>query len=98
MPWCSTLKTTILLGSCRITLLSISNICVTSTPAITGKVPYLVALVALMGARAIVVKMALGALGEVSPIGFLLTSPHIVYLGYILLLEGLLLVSMVVSG
>ncbi|GKD31047.1 hypothetical protein Tco_1241825 [Tanacetum coccineum] len=98
MPWCSTLKTTIPFGSCPIALLSISNICVASTPAIAGKVPYLVALVALLGARAIVVKMALGALGQVSPIGFLLTSPHIVDLGYILLLEGLLLVSMIVSG
>ncbi|GJY29147.1 hypothetical protein Tco_0404914 [Tanacetum coccineum] len=83
-------------GSCPIALLSISNICVASTPAITGKVPYLVSLVALLGAQAIMVKMALGALGQVSPIGFLLTSPHIVDLGYILLLEGLLLVSMVV--
>ncbi|GJZ49938.1 hypothetical protein Tco_0604128 [Tanacetum coccineum] len=69
------LKTTIPLGSCPIALLSISNICVASTPIIAGKVPYLVALVALLDARAIVVKMALGALGKVSPIGFLHTIP-----------------------
>ncbi|GKF46914.1 hypothetical protein Tco_0136716 [Tanacetum coccineum] len=98
MPWCSTLKITIPFGSCPIALLGISNICVARTSAIAGKMPYLIALVALLGARAIVMKMALGALGQASPIGFLLTSSHIVDLGYILLLEGLLLVSMVVSG
>ncbi|GJR21572.1 hypothetical protein Tco_0970099 [Tanacetum coccineum] len=57
-------------------LLSISNICVTSTPAIASKVPYFVALVALLGARAIVVKMALGALRQRSPIR-LLSSVHV---------------------
>ncbi|GKA31710.1 hypothetical protein Tco_0718015 [Tanacetum coccineum] len=67
MPWCSTLKTTIPFGSCPIALLSISNIYVSSTPAIVGKVPYLVALVALLGARDIVVKMALGVLGQIFP-------------------------------
>ncbi|GKG35963.1 hypothetical protein Tco_0443641, partial [Tanacetum coccineum] len=95
---CSTLKTIIPLGSCPIALLSISNVCVASAPAIAGKVPYLIALVALLGARAIMVKMALDALGQGSPVGFLLTSPHIVELCDILPLEGLLLVSMVVSG
>ncbi|GKG44121.1 hypothetical protein Tco_0483214, partial [Tanacetum coccineum] len=78
--------------------LSISNVCVVSTPAIAGKVPYLVALVALLGVRAIVVKMALGALGQRSPIRLLFAYPHIVDLGDILPLEGLLLVTMVVSG
>ncbi|GJW23295.1 hypothetical protein Tco_0033917 [Tanacetum coccineum] len=97
MPWCSTLKTTIPLGSCLIALLSISNVCVASTPAIAGKVPYLIALVALLDARVIVVKMALGALGQMSPIGFLLTSPHIVDLGDILPLEGFVVCDHVVS-
>ncbi|GKG54056.1 hypothetical protein Tco_0557579, partial [Tanacetum coccineum] len=55
-----------------------------------SKVPYLVA---LLSTRAIKVKMALGALGQVSPIGFILTSPHIVDLGDILLFEGLLLIT-----
>ncbi|GKG46660.1 hypothetical protein Tco_0501506, partial [Tanacetum coccineum] len=62
------------------------------TPAIAGKVPYLVTLVALLSTRAIVVKMALG-------IAWLLfTRPHIVDLGDILSLEGLLLMTMVVYG
>ncbi|GJW22595.1 hypothetical protein Tco_0033217 [Tanacetum coccineum] len=91
------LKTTISLRSCPIALLSISNICVTSTPAIASKMPYFVALVALLGARAIVVKMALGALGQRSPIRLPFACPHIVDLGDILPLEGLLLVTMVVS-
>ncbi|GKF20960.1 hypothetical protein Tco_0069598, partial [Tanacetum coccineum] len=43
-----------------------------------GKVPYLVALVALLSTRAMVVKMALGALGQRSPIRLLFTYPHIV--------------------
>ncbi|GKC33221.1 hypothetical protein Tco_1040515, partial [Tanacetum coccineum] len=98
MPWCSTLKTTIPFRSCPIALLSISNICVASTPAIAGKVPYLVALVALLGARAIVVKMTLVALGQRSPIWLFFACPHIVDLGDILPLKGLLLVTMVVSG
>ncbi|GKG37692.1 hypothetical protein Tco_0456915, partial [Tanacetum coccineum] len=87
MPWCSTLKTTI-------SLLSISNICITSTPAIASKMPYFVALVAFLGARAIVVKMALDALGQRSPIRLPFTCPRIVDLGDILPLEGLLLVAM----
>ncbi|GJV13008.1 hypothetical protein Tco_1354549 [Tanacetum coccineum] len=98
MPVCSTLKTTISLGGCPIALLSISNIPVTSIPAITSKVPYFVALVAPPGAWAIVVKMALSAFGQRSPIRLPFACPHIVDLGYILPLEGLLLVTMVVSG
>ncbi|GKC78025.1 hypothetical protein Tco_1128799 [Tanacetum coccineum] len=60
--------------------------------------PYFVTLVAPLGARAIVVKMELGALGQRSPIMLLFSCPHIVHLGNILPLEGLLLVTMVVSG
>ncbi|GJR80855.1 hypothetical protein Tco_0151640 [Tanacetum coccineum] len=68
-----------------------------STPAVSGKVPYLVALVALLSTRDIVVEVELGALGQISPIGLLLTSSHVVDLGDILLFEGLLLMTMVVS-
>ncbi|GJY63816.1 hypothetical protein Tco_0465276 [Tanacetum coccineum] len=75
MPWCSTLKTTISFVGCPIALLSISNICVTSTPAIASKVPYFVTLVAPLGARAIMVKMALGAFGQRSPISLLSAVP-----------------------
>ncbi|GKE21433.1 putative reverse transcriptase domain-containing protein [Tanacetum coccineum] len=64
----SVLKTTVPLGGCPIAFLSTGNICVSRTPAVAGKVPYLIALVALLGAWAIVVKMALGALGQVSPL------------------------------
>ncbi|GJZ31227.1 hypothetical protein Tco_0576274 [Tanacetum coccineum] len=64
----SVLKTTVPLGGCPIAFLSTGNICVSRTPAVAGKVPYLIALVALLGAWAIVVKMALGALGQVSPV------------------------------
>ncbi|GJX89941.1 hypothetical protein Tco_0343267 [Tanacetum coccineum] len=46
----------------------VSNICVTSISAIASKVPYLVALVAPLGARAIVVEMAPVALWQGSPI------------------------------
>ncbi|GKG60551.1 hypothetical protein Tco_0614113, partial [Tanacetum coccineum] len=56
------------------------------------------ALMAPLGARAIVVEMALGALGQRSPIRLPFVCPHIVDLGDILPLEGLLLVTMVVSG
>ncbi|GJZ56976.1 hypothetical protein Tco_0612470 [Tanacetum coccineum] len=98
MSWSFTFKTTIPFGICPIALLSINTICVARTPAVAGKVPYLVALVALLSTRAIVMKMALCALGQRSPIRFLLTSPHIIDLGDILPLEGLLLVTMVVSG
>ncbi|GKA02264.1 hypothetical protein Tco_0674929 [Tanacetum coccineum] len=64
------------------------------TLAIAGKVPYLVALVALLGARAIVMKMALGALRQRSPIRLLFACPHMVDLDDILPLKGLLLVTM----
>ncbi|GKG02240.1 hypothetical protein Tco_0306945 [Tanacetum coccineum] len=78
------------LGICPISLLSISSICVARTPAVAGKVPYLVALVALLSTRVIVMKMALG---QRSPIRLFLTSPNIVDLGDILPIEGLLLVT-----
>ncbi|GKC68772.1 hypothetical protein Tco_1101370 [Tanacetum coccineum] len=95
MSWSSTFKATIPFGIFPIALLSISNICVARTPAVAGKVPYLVALMALLSTRDIVMKMALGALG---PIRLLFTCSHIVDLGDILPLEGLLLMTMVVSG
>ncbi|GKG28211.1 hypothetical protein Tco_0406538 [Tanacetum coccineum] len=98
MSWSSTFKTTISFGICPIALLSISNICVARTRAVAGKVPYLVALVSLLSTRAIVVKMALGTLGQRFPIRLLFACPHIVDLGDILPLKGLLLVTMVVSG
>ncbi|GKF38872.1 hypothetical protein Tco_0118933, partial [Tanacetum coccineum] len=93
MSWCSTLKTTISFRSCPIALLGVSNICVTSIPAIASKVPYFVALVAPLGARAIVVKVALGAFGQRSPIRLPFSCPHVVDFGDILPLEGLLLVT-----
>ncbi|GKD61047.1 hypothetical protein Tco_1298556, partial [Tanacetum coccineum] len=86
----STFKTTISFGIFPIALLSISNIYVARTPAVAGKVPYLIALVALLSTLAIVVKMALGALGQRSPIRLLFTCPNIVDLGDILPLEGLI--------
>ncbi|GKF48641.1 hypothetical protein Tco_0141892 [Tanacetum coccineum] len=61
MPWCSKLKTTIPLGSYPIDLLSISNVGVGSTPAIASKVPYPITPVALLGARAIMVEIAIWA-------------------------------------
>ncbi|GKF44418.1 hypothetical protein Tco_0130970, partial [Tanacetum coccineum] len=84
VSWSSTFKTTISFGICPIALLSICNICVARTLAIAGKVPYLVALVALLSTQAIVVKMTLGTLGQRSPIRLLFTCPHIVDLGDIL--------------
>ncbi|GKG12395.1 hypothetical protein Tco_0346632 [Tanacetum coccineum] len=98
MSWSFTFKTTIPFGICPIVPLSISNISVARTSAVAGKVPYLVTFVAFLSTRAIVMKMALGALGKVSPIWFPFTHPHIVYLGDILPLGGLLLMAMVVSG
>ncbi|GKB48479.1 hypothetical protein Tco_0899232, partial [Tanacetum coccineum] len=68
------------------------------TPSIAGKVPYFVTLVAPLGARAIVVEIALGALGQRSTIRLPFTCPRIVDLGVILPFEGLLLVTMVVPG
>ncbi|GJU92328.1 hypothetical protein Tco_1304751 [Tanacetum coccineum] len=47
---------------------------------------------------AIVMKISLGALGQRSNIRLLFTRPHIVDLGDILSLDGLLLMAMVVSG
>ncbi|GJV90596.1 hypothetical protein Tco_1538409 [Tanacetum coccineum] len=78
---------------CPIALLSISNICATITPAIASKVSYFVALVAPLGARAIVVEMALGALGQRSPIRLPFTCPHVVDFGDILPLAGLFFAS-----
>ncbi|GKA59291.1 hypothetical protein Tco_0758604 [Tanacetum coccineum] len=91
MSWSSTFKGTIPFWICSIALLSISTIYVARTPAIAGKVPYLVA---LLSTRAIVVKMILGTLGQRSPIRLLFACPHIVDLGDILPLEGLLLMTM----
>ncbi|GKF84168.1 hypothetical protein Tco_0249066, partial [Tanacetum coccineum] len=65
MSWSSTFKTTIPLGNYLIVPLSISNICVARTSAVAGKVPYLVTFVAFLSTRAIVMKMALGALRQV---------------------------------
>ncbi|GKG15652.1 hypothetical protein Tco_0357975 [Tanacetum coccineum] len=98
MSWSSTFETTISLGDCPNVLLSISNISVARTSAVAGKVPYLVTFVAFLSTRAIMVKMALGTLGQRSPIRIPFTCPHIIDLGNILPLEGLLLVTMVVSG
>ncbi|GKB75396.1 hypothetical protein Tco_0942291 [Tanacetum coccineum] len=53
----------------------------TFTPAIASKMPYFVAHVAFLGARAIVVKIVLGALGQRSPIRLPFACPHIVDLG-----------------
>ncbi|GKF74205.1 hypothetical protein Tco_0220537 [Tanacetum coccineum] len=94
MSWSSTLKTAIPLGICPIALLSISNICVAKTPAVVGKVPYLVT---FLSTRAIVMKMTLGALGQRSTVWLLFTRTHIIDLYDILSLEGLLLMTMVVS-
>ncbi|GKF82073.1 hypothetical protein Tco_0243729, partial [Tanacetum coccineum] len=58
----------------------------------------LVALVAPLGARAIVVEMELVALGQGSPVRLPFARPHVVDFGDILPFEGLLLVTMVVSG
>ncbi|GJW55608.1 hypothetical protein Tco_0099693 [Tanacetum coccineum] len=55
-----------------------------------SKVPYLVALVAPLGARVIVMEMALVALGQGSPIWLPFACPHVVGSGDILPFEGLL--------
>nr|GEY86189.1 hypothetical protein [Tanacetum cinerariifolium] len=73
---------------------SLRNTSRKSQTIVTGKVPYLVALVAFLSTRAIVIKMALGALGQVSPILLPFTRSHIVDLGDILPLGGLLLRTM----
>nr|GFC92006.1 hypothetical protein [Tanacetum cinerariifolium] len=62
MSWSSTFKTTIPLGNCPIVPLSISNISVSRTSAVAGKVPYLVTFMAFLSTRAIVMKMELGVL------------------------------------
>ncbi|GKG29096.1 hypothetical protein Tco_0416461, partial [Tanacetum coccineum] len=79
-------------------LRTISSLEMPCTPTIASKIPYFIALVAFLGARAIMVKVALGAFGQGSPIRLPFAYPHIVDLGDILPLEGLLLVTMVVSG
>nr|GEW72120.1 reverse transcriptase domain-containing protein [Tanacetum cinerariifolium] len=55
----STFKTTIPLGNCPIVHLSISNISVSRTSVVAGKVPYLVTFVAFLSTRANVMKMTL---------------------------------------
>nr|GEZ98661.1 hypothetical protein [Tanacetum cinerariifolium] len=74
------------------------GISVARASAVAGKVPYLVAFVALLSTRAIVMTLALCALGKKSFIWFPLSRLHIIDLGDILLLEGLLLKSTVSSG
>ncbi|GKF56663.1 hypothetical protein Tco_0167003 [Tanacetum coccineum] len=86
MSWSSTFKTTIPLRNCPIIPLSICNISVARTSAVAGKVPYLVTFVAFLSTQAIVIKMALGTLGQRYTIRLLMS------------LEGLLLMAMVVSG
>ncbi|GJV42810.1 hypothetical protein Tco_1427346 [Tanacetum coccineum] len=65
-----------------------------SYSAIASTMCLLVALVAPLSARAIMVKMALVALGQRSPIWLPFACPHVVGSGDILPVEGLLLVSM----
>nr|GFD22618.1 hypothetical protein [Tanacetum cinerariifolium] len=60
------------------------------TSTVASKVPYLAALVALLGTRAIAMKMELGALGKISTVRLLLTRPHIVDPGDILPFGGLM--------
>ncbi|GJY23323.1 hypothetical protein Tco_0396981 [Tanacetum coccineum] len=81
-------------GKSRTIALGQSSLEMPCTPVIASKVPYFVTLVAPLGARAIVVKMALGAFGQRSPIRLPFVRPHTVDLGDILPLEGLLLVTM----
>nr|GEX00587.1 reverse transcriptase domain-containing protein [Tanacetum cinerariifolium] len=95
MPCGSTFETTISLRIFPIVPLSIHNVCVARTSTVTGKVPYFVTLVVLMVTRAIVMKMALGALGQIPTIRLLLTCPHIVNPGDILTFGGLLLHALV---
>ncbi|GJU40356.1 hypothetical protein Tco_1193313 [Tanacetum coccineum] len=82
-------------GICPIALCVLANFCVTQySLANASKVPYLVALVAPLVARAIVVEIALVALGQGSPIRLPFTRSHVVDFGDILPFEGLLLVTM----
>nr|GFA99359.1 putative reverse transcriptase domain-containing protein [Tanacetum cinerariifolium] len=97
MPCSSTFKTTISLRICPIVPLSIHNVSVARTSAVTGKVPYFVTLVAPLGTRAIVMKMALGAVGQIPTVRLPLAHPYMVDPGDILPFGGLLLVTMVVS-
>nr|GEY68430.1 hypothetical protein [Tanacetum cinerariifolium] len=96
MPCGSTFETTISLRICLIIPLSIRNVCVAKTSAVVGKVPYFVTLVAL-GTRTIVMKIALGALGQIPTVWLLLTCLHIIDPGNILPFGGLLLVTMAIS-
>nr|GFC27049.1 hypothetical protein [Tanacetum cinerariifolium] len=96
MPCGSTFETTISLRICPIVPLSIRNIYIARTSAVAGKVPYFFTLVALLGTRAIVMKMALGALGKILNVRLPFTCPHIVNPGDILPFGGLLLVTMVI--
>nr|GFD51548.1 hypothetical protein [Tanacetum cinerariifolium] len=82
---------------CPIVPLSIRNVSVARTSAVAGKVPYFVTLVALLGTRAVVMKMALGALGQIPTVRLPFACPHIVDPGNIFPFGGLLLVTMVVS-
>nr|GEV28456.1 hypothetical protein [Tanacetum cinerariifolium] len=97
IPCGSTFETTISLRIFPIVPLSIRNVCIARTSAVAGKVPYFATLVALLGTRAIVMKMALGALGQIPTVRLPLTCPHIVNPGDILSFGGLLLVTMVIS-
>nr|GFB59495.1 putative reverse transcriptase domain-containing protein [Tanacetum cinerariifolium] len=94
---CSAFETSISFGSLLTVPLSICNISVARAYAVAGKVPYLIALVALLSTRAIMMTLALCALGQRSLIWFPISRPHIIDLGDILLFEGLLLMPMVVS-
>nr|GFC90164.1 hypothetical protein [Tanacetum cinerariifolium] len=85
------------LGFAPIVPLSIRNVCVARTSAVAGKVPYFVTLVVLLGTRAIVMKMALGVLGQIPTVRLPFTCPRIVDPGDILPFGGLLLVTMVIS-
>ncbi|GJY35349.1 hypothetical protein Tco_0420727 [Tanacetum coccineum] len=88
-PGAPTQKQPFPLGVATIALhVSVCKHLCSSIPAITSKVPYFVALVAPLGARAIVVEMALVALGQGSPIRLPFAYPHVVYFGDILPLKG----------
>nr|GFB09873.1 hypothetical protein [Tanacetum cinerariifolium] len=91
----STFETSISLRIFPIVPLSIPNVCVAKTSAVAGKVPYSVILVALLGTRVIVMKMALGALGQIPTVRLPLACPHIVDPGDVLPFGGLLSVTMV---
>nr|GEZ48719.1 hypothetical protein [Tanacetum cinerariifolium] len=75
VPFDSTFETTISLKICPIVPLGIRNIYVSRTSTVAGKVPYLVTLVALLGTRAIVMKMTLGALGQIPTVLYHINNP-----------------------